>query len=89
MQPTAWIPLLDANESNGCMQVEITIILKFFHLLSSVKLKRAQPIDNFCDVNFAVDGQRAQNRKSWHPPVLPWRHVVRDARGRRNEEDVR
>ena len=21
MQPTAWIPLLDANENNGCMQV--------------------------------------------------------------------
>lgn len=63
--------------------------IKILHLLSSVKLKRAQPIDNFCDVNFAVDGQRAQNRKGWHPPVLPWRHVVRDARGRRNEEDVR
>lgn len=63
--------------------------IKILHLLSSVKIKRAQPIDNFCDVNFAVDGQRAQNRKGWHPPVLPWRHVVRDARGRRNEEDVR
>lgn len=21
LQPTAWIPLLDANEKNGCMQV--------------------------------------------------------------------
>ena len=25
LMPTAWIPLLDANKTNGCMQVKITI----------------------------------------------------------------
>ena len=75
--PTAWIPLIDANRINGCMQVRKCIYLK----------PHNDPFNNFgvyyhiTTVLFSDDFWRAQAGDHSHTHMLCWGHMVRGVGG--------
>ena len=65
LMPTAWIPLIDANKTNGCMQVS-EVSIQIHCLMPSTALDGIW---------------RPQARHHGHSHLLCWSHLVRRGGG--------
>lgn len=54
LQPTAWIPLIDANKINGCMQVIALSISRFI----TPSTHQRNLVHNICEVTFMSRSRR-------------------------------